>query len=59
MACFGHVYRRKEDQLSKILRIEAPGRRPRGRPKKMWMDCVRSDLELERVQETTAGDRAE
>ena len=59
MAWFGHVYRRDvDDPLCKVKDIEAPGRRPRGRPKKTWSDCVREDLAAAGVQETAAGDRA-
>ena len=39
--------------------MEAPGRRPRGRPIKSWMECVRGDLQAADVSETVAGDRAE
>ena len=39
--------------------MEAPGRRPRGRPKKSRMDCVRGDLRAMDVLETVVGDRAE
>ena len=60
MAWFGHVYRRQDenDPLSRIKHVEAPGRRPRGRPKKTWKDCVNQDIAAAGVQETEAGDRA-
>ena len=44
LAWFGHIYRRDQDPLSRIGEVVAPGRRPRGRPKKRWIDCVRGDL---------------
>ena len=60
IAWFGHVYRREEDdQLSRVKLVEAPDRRPRGRPKKSRMECVRGDLKSADVSETVAGNRAE
>ena len=60
MAWFGHVYRRQDenDPLSRIKHVVAPGRRPRGRPKKTWKDCVNQDIAAAGVQETEAEDRA-
>ena len=52
MAWFGHVYRRnEEDPLCRVKNVEASGRRPRGRPKKTWSNCVREDLAAAGVQE--------
>ena len=60
MAWFGHIYRRKDDDpLSRVQLVEAPGHRPRGRPNKSWMECVRGDLLVANVSETVAGDRGE
>ena len=59
MAWFGHTYRRQEnDPLSRVNQVEAPGRRPRGRPKKTWKECVNQDIAASGVQETAAVDRA-
>ena len=60
MAWFGHTYRRQNDNdpLSRINQVEAPGRRPRGRPKKTWKECVNQDMAAAGVQETAAADRA-
>ena len=52
MGWFGHVYRSKDSPLALIGEVVAPGRRPRGKPKKRWQDCVR-------VREDSAGNRAE
>ena len=42
---YGHVARRDEDEpLGKIINLEAPGRRPPGRPKKSWNKNVDEDL---------------
>ena len=40
------------------MRIEAPVRRPRGRPKKTWKECLKQDMAAAGVQATTAEDRA-
>ena len=38
---FGHVKRRDQDYIGrKTLEMVPPGRRKRGRPKQIWMDCV-------------------
>ena len=42
---YGHVARRTStEQLGRVFGMEVDGRRPRGRPKKMWMCCVEQDL---------------
>ncbi|KAL4142816.1 hypothetical protein QTP88_005213 [Uroleucon formosanum] len=42
----GHVMRRNTDALIKVaLNWKSEGRRPRGRPRKRWMDVVEKDLE--------------
>ena len=52
MAWFGHVYRREvDDPLSRVTLVEAPGRRPRGRPKKSGMECEREDLQVADVSD--------
>ena len=60
LAWFGHIYRRhdEDDPLQRIMRTEAPGRRPRGRPKKTWKECLKQDMEAAGLQETVAEDRA-
>ena len=59
LAWFGHIYRRHEedDPLRRIMHTEAPGRRPRGRPKKTWKECLKQDMAAAGVQETVAEDR--
>ena len=60
LAWFGHTLRRHDpnDPLRKIMHTEAPGRRPRGRPKKTWKECLKKDMAAAGVQETAAEDRA-
>ena len=60
LAWFGHIHRRheEEDPLRRIMHTEAPGRRPRGRPKKTWKECLKQDMAAAGVQETAAEDRA-
>ena len=45
---YGHVERREDDYVRKrVLRMEVPGRRKRGRPRRRWMDNIKADM-LER-----------
>ena len=42
---YGHVSRREEHHITRtVLSLEAPGKRPRVRPKLRWMDKIRADL---------------
>ena len=55
---FGHVKRREVgDCLGDVLRMEVSGSRPRGRPKKSWMDNVKEDLRKLNLREDDAYDR--
>lgn len=55
---FGHVMRRDLDEpLSKIINLEAPGRRPRGRPKKTWRKTLQEDLTRYGVSQEDTLDR--
>ncbi|XP_047480159.1 uncharacterized protein LOC125032818 [Penaeus chinensis] len=45
MRWYGHVKKREGGHLAKVaMESIAPGRRPRGRPKKRWRDNVREDM---------------
>ena len=45
LRCYGHIRRRPEDHpMKKTLEFEAPGKRPRGAPKKSWKGVIRKDL---------------
>jgi len=55
---YGHVARRsREEELGRVFGVEVGGRRPRGRPKKTWMDCVRCDMGRIGAREEDALDR--
>lgn len=42
----GHVIRMNDDRVAKkVLVNRVDGTRPRGRPKKRWIDCVESDIQ--------------
>ena len=42
---YGHVVRRSASEpLGRIMSVVAPGRRPRGRPKKTWKQKIEDDL---------------
>ena len=42
---YGHVARRSStEELKRVFCMQVEGRRPRGRPKKTWINCVEQDL---------------
>ncbi|VDO95916.1 unnamed protein product [Heligmosomoides polygyrus] len=42
---YGHILRRQEDHPTKLaLNFEAPGKRPRGAPRKRWREVIKRDL---------------
>lgn len=58
MRWFGHVQRRDSDYVGKrMLRFMLPERRPRGRPKRRFMDLVKDDMRVVVVSEADAEDR--
>ena len=55
---FVHVQRRDVDYIGRrMTRLEPPGRRPRGRPKRRFMDVVNENWKLAGVREEDAEDR--
>ena len=55
---YGHVSRREEDEpLGRIQVLEAPGRRPRGRPKQTWIDSIKKTMREAGINEENAADR--
>ena len=42
-----HVFRREEEYVSKrVMVMGVPGKRTRGRPKRMWLDNIKNDLSV-------------
>ena len=55
---YGHVKRREEGYVGKrVLRMDLPGRRPRGRPKRRFMDAIKEDMRTADVNEDETQDR--
>ncbi|KAF7697762.1 hypothetical protein HF521_004272, partial [Silurus meridionalis] len=55
---FGHVQRRDMGYISRrMLRMEPPGRRKRGRPRRRFMDVVKEDMQAVGVKEADVEDR--
>ena len=54
---FGHVQRRDREYVGRrMMRLEMPDRRPRGRPKR-FMDVIKENTKLVGVREEDAVDR--
>ncbi|KAK3533449.1 hypothetical protein QTP70_022252, partial [Hemibagrus guttatus] len=57
---FGHVQRRESEYIGRrMLDMELPGRRQRGRPKRRYMDVINEDMKLvgASVEDAEDGDR--
>ena len=55
---YGHVKRRDIDYVGqKVLRMELPGKRKKGRPKRRYMDALVEDMKAAGVQERDTQDR--
>ena len=54
----GHVMRRDHEYVGrKIMEMELPGKRRRGRPKRRFVDVVKEDMEEVGAKETDVEDR--
>jgi hypothetical protein len=48
---YGHVKRKQDERLPKLIMEWIPGeRRKRGRPRKTWMDSVRAAMETRQLE---------
>ena len=54
---FEHVWRSEEQGLIKRVMGIKVGRRSRGRPKGLFMDCIEEDLKSKGLEVTDAEDR--
>lgn len=60
LSWYGHVKRRDEKHVTKrAMSVNVDGWRGRRRPKKIWVDCVRSDMKERGVSDIVTGDRTE
>ena len=51
---YGHVLRREDEYVGKrVLGVEMPGKRRRGRPTRRWMDTIGNDLSEKNYQGRT------
>ena len=55
---YGHVIRRDQEYVGrKMMEMELPGTRKRGRPKRRFLDVVKEDMGEVGVKETDIEDR--
>ena len=57
---YGHVMRRGEGHvLREMMNLQVSGKRPRGRPRRWWKDCIADDLRENQLRPDDARDRIE
>ena len=56
---YGHILRREDEYVGKrVMAMEVPGNRSRGRPKWRWLDSIRNGLSERELSREDAQDRA-
>ena len=56
---YGHVLRREDEHIgTRVMGMEVPGKRRRGRPKRRWLDNIKNDLLERELSGEDAQDRA-
>ena len=56
---YGHVRRREDGYVGRrVMEMEVPGRRRRGRPKQRWMDNIGEDMKDKNLSDNDVYDRA-
>ena len=57
---YGHILRREDEYVGKrVMVMEVPGKRRRGRPKRRWLDNIRNDLAERELSREEAQDRVQ
>ena len=55
---FVHVMRKEEESVCRrVMKMEVPGKRRRGRPRKRWKDTLNEDMREKDVQVNDTQDR--
>ena len=56
---YGHVLRREDEYVgNRVMAMEVPGKRRRGRPKRRWLDSIGNDWSERELSREDAQDRA-
>ena len=56
---YGHVLRREDEYVGeRVMGMEVPGNRRRGRPKWRWLDSIRNNLSERELSREDTQDRA-
>ena len=54
---FGHVERKEDSWAKHCMEMDIPGKKPKGRPKKTWWECVQKDMKEVGLKRDDAMDR--